>query len=174
MQGLEVIASLPAVAAGAAVLVYARSVHQTRVTLTGRPVVRPPQVAYAVHAALRGQPLLLVVCWSCLVYAIVSGTDRAVRRLGDRLGVIESHDRLSEWWNHHVHTTRELARYNSYKPRHSYERWQNPETIEDRLASAGWRLRWAEYDTQFWPLLATRGDAYDTVDQSTSLESYAR
>jgi hypothetical protein len=171
---IHAVAWTPALATGVVIAVYLYSVNRTRTLVLGRPLLTTPRLAYAVDAALRGQPALLSVCWSCLAQAVATHVGRGVERLGDRLGIIEPHDRLSEWWNHHVSYTRELARYASYRPRHSYERWQNPETIEDRLRGAGWRLRWAEYDTQFWPTLATRGDAYDTVDSTTSLESYAR
>jgi len=169
---LELAVSLPATAAVVVLFVYLRSAYRT---LTGdHPLIRTPDVAYAITAALRGQPLLLNLCWSCVWQRVVAWVDARLSRLGDRLSPIESHDHLSEWWDHHVSYNRELTRYNSYRPRHSYERWQNPETIEDRMESAEWRLHWARWDTQFWPILATRGDAYDTVDVSTGVESYAR
>lgn len=171
---MEFVVTIPATATTIALIVYLRSAYRTHTRVVGRSLVRIPDVAYAVTAALRGQPLLLVVCWSCLRDRTLRFVETSVTRLTDRVGIIESHDRLSAWWSHHVTYAGELARYEAYVPRHSYELRQTPRTVEQRIEAAGWRLRWASYDTQFWPCLATDGSAYSTVDVSTSIESFSR
>lgn len=161
---------IPALVTIAVLAVYARSVLETRRVSLMREPWRAPRIAYAVQAALRGQPALLSVCWSC-------AWQRTVERVSDRLTPIESHDRLSEWWSEHVTMTRRLARYSAYRPRHSREALEVSLLKSDPLDiiwAGHFRTYWATWPTQFWPTLATGGSAYETVDSTTSIESFAR
>jgi hypothetical protein len=105
----------------------------------------------------------LRVCWSCLTYRAQTRVLTLVERVGDRLGIIESATDLARWWAESVTYREALARALTYSPRHSRD-----VLYRDVL----WRCRWAQWDTQFWPCLATSGDAYATVDESTCDASY--
>ncbi len=62
--------------------------------------------------------------------------------------IIESQSSFAAWWAEQAENERRLA----YRSRH--QRTAMP---------TGWRVRWASYPTQWWPTLATSGDAAQVV-----------
>lgn len=82
------------------------------------------------------------------------------RRAADWVAT-ESQAEFQVWWRTYERTRRSFA----YRPRHSRD---------DMYSKMSWRVGWSHWDTQFWPTLVTTGNAYDLVDDTTSVESYAR
>jgi hypothetical protein len=132
-----------------------------------RPTLREWRESLLATAIVDGltEDSWLSVCWSCLAYRVRTRVVTLVELAGERLGLVESADSLAAWWSESVTYPLRLARAQRYVPRHSRDI-----LYRDVL----WRARWASWDTQFWPCLATTGDAYGTVDESTSFASYTQ
>lgn len=63
---------------------------------------------------------------------------------------LEPEDTFRSWWRDSSVNERKRA----YVGRHRYDQM---------VTEYGWRVRWAEYETQWWPTLDVSGDAFDLI-----------